>query len=258
MKSLPKVSCICPTFCRVYLLEEAVESFLRQDYQGEKELIICNDFIYQELHINHPEIKVINLKERCPNLGSKRNAAYDQATGDLFLTWGDDDIHLPGRISRMVDAIEKNEVGFVFEGPFYILYGGKIHKDFGKTSGAHIITKELFYSVGKIPEINSGEDQLFNSEVRKYLNTPKPLPVCNEEPQFLYRFSTGRAHISQYGVDKDDKKSGYDLIFEVALKYVQDNKEPSGFYNLKPKWTKDWCEEVKLAIIKQPSSSKSQ
>ena len=52
--NLPKVSCICPTFARVYLLEEAIESFLRQDYKGEKELIIddgledcCGEFWFE-------------------------------------------------------------------------------------------------------------------------------------------------------------------------------------------------------------------
>ena len=104
---LPKVSCICPTFCRVYLLEEAIESFLRQDYAGEKELIVCNDFLPQELIYNHKDVKIINLPERAPNLGKKRNLSYENATGDLFLTWGDDDIHLTGRISRMAYSLQK-------------------------------------------------------------------------------------------------------------------------------------------------------
>jgi glycosyltransferase involved in cell wall biosynthesis len=93
----PKVSCVCPTFARAYLLEEAIESFHRQDYPGEKELIICNDFIDQELIYDHPDVKVINLKERCKNLGEKKNITCSYATGDLLLTWEDDDIHLPSR-----------------------------------------------------------------------------------------------------------------------------------------------------------------
>lgn len=241
----PKVSCICPTFCRAYLLEEAIESFHRQNYPGEKELIICNDFIDQELVYNHPDVKVINLKERAPNLGSKRNTAYSYATGDVFLTWGDDDVHLPGRITRMVNAMKEHNSEFVFEGPYYILYGGKLSFEKGKTSGAHIITKDLFYKAGKIPEINSGEDQAFNAVVKKYLNITTPLPICNSAPQFLYRFSTGRAHISQYGQDKKNKKSGYDLFIEQARQYIKQGKEPNGVYVLKPNWSKDWVEETR-------------
>lgn len=239
-----KVSCVCPTFCRAYLLEEAIESFLRQDYPGEKELIICNDFVHQELVYSHPNVKVINLPERCPNLGNKRNVAYSHATGDVFLTWGDDDIHLPGRISRMVNAMQELNSEFVFEGSYYLLYNNKITKEKGKTSGAHVITKKLFYEAGQIPEMNSGEDQAFNSAVKKHLNIQTALPVCNTHPQFLYRFSSGRAHISQFGQDKQDRKSGYDLIFEQAKEYIKQGKEPSGIYHLNPKWSKDWVKEV--------------
>lgn len=244
----PKVSCICPTFGRAYLLEEAVESFHRQDYPGEKELIICNDFTMQEIAYTHPDVKVINLVERCPTLGHKRNVAYSHATGDLFLTWGDDDIHLPSRISRMVKATKSFDSEFVYEGPYFILYGGKMYRERGRTSGAHIITKDLFYRAGTIPEINSGEDQAFNTKVKLCLK--KELPVCIEEPQFLYRYSTNRVHVSQYGEDKRDKKSGYEIVLDMAKEYVNKGLEPSGLYELKPKWTKDWVQEVKNAIVK--------
>ena len=36
----PGVSCICPTYARPDLLEEAIQSFLLQDYPGPKELIV--------------------------------------------------------------------------------------------------------------------------------------------------------------------------------------------------------------------------
>lgn len=245
----PKVSCVCPTFGRAYLLEEAIESFLKQDYPGEKELIICNDFIDQELVFEHPLIKVINLPERTPNLGSKRNKAYSYATGDVFLTWGDDDIHLPGRITRMVNAMKEFNSEFVFEGPYYIIYGGKLSFEKGKTSGAHIITKDLFYKAGQIPEINSGEDQAFNAKVKEYLAISSSLPVCQSSPQFLYRWSSGRAHISQFGIDKENKKSGYELFLEQAKQYIKEGKEPAGKYILKPHWSKDWIKETKKLSI---------
>jgi hypothetical protein len=41
-ESLPRVSCQCITYGRTTLLDEAVESFLRQDYPGEKELEVVS------------------------------------------------------------------------------------------------------------------------------------------------------------------------------------------------------------------------
>jgi glycosyltransferase involved in cell wall biosynthesis len=186
MSNLPKVSCVCPTFARAYLLEEAIESFLRQDYEGDKELVICNDFNRQTLVFNGSNIKVVNLPERTNNLGEKRNVTYSHATGDVFLTWGDDDIHLPSRISRMVNAMNKFGKEFVYEGPFYCLYGNALYKEAGKTSGAHIVTKDLFYRVGGIPLMNSGEDQAFNNKIAVKIG--RPLAICTDEPQFVYRY----------------------------------------------------------------------
>ena len=47
----PKVSCYCPTYGRTSFLEEAIYSFLNQDYDGEKELIILNDLEDQTLFL---------------------------------------------------------------------------------------------------------------------------------------------------------------------------------------------------------------
>lgn len=246
--SLPKVSCVCPTFCRAYLLEEAIESFLRQDYKGEKELIVCNDFVQQELIYNHPLVKVINLPQRAFNLGEKRNIAYSYATGDLLLTWGDDDVHLPGRVSRMVNAVQTLGKEFVFEGPYYILYNNKLSWDKGKTSGAHIVSKRLFDDVGGIPLKNSGEDQAFNELVKRKIGT---LGICQDNPQFLYRFSSGRAHISQFGQDKEGKKSGWESMLDMANAYIKAGQEPKGKYVLNPKWSRDWVKEVEN--IKAPN-----
>lgn len=246
--TLPKISCICPTFSRAYLLEEALESFLKQDYQGEKELIIYNDFSQQEFIFEHPEVKIINSLERSPTLGHKWNTTYSHATGEYMLTWGDDDIYLPGRISRMVNAMLEINSEFMFEGSHIILYGGKISYQSSLVSGPNIISKKLFEAVGGMPLINSGEDQAFNANLYKYFNKPK-LDVCtNPDAQFFYRFTSPRPHISQYGFDEENKKSGYQIILETANAYIESGEEPKGIYHLKPHWKIDWVEEVKTAI----------
>lgn len=246
--SLPKVTCVCPTFARAYLLEEAIESFLRQDYQGEKELIVCNDFNRQTLKLDIPNVRIINLPTRTTNLGEKRNVTYSYASGDVFLTWGDDDIHLPGRISRMVNAMSTFNKDFVFEGPYYCLYGNVLYRETGRTSGAHIITRDLFYAAGRIPLMNSGEDQAFNRKVELKIGK---LPVCMEEPQFVYRYSTGRTHVSQWGEDKRGEKTAWERMLDSSNAMVDSGKEPSGLYELTPHWSKDWVEEAKNATIKK-------
>jgi hypothetical protein len=106
--SLPLVSCICPTYNRPpryqHLLEEAIASFLRQDYPN-KELIVINDCPGQELICDEPGVRVVNVAERFPSIGDKLNAAVGLARGELIARWDDDDISLPWRLSLSVERL---------------------------------------------------------------------------------------------------------------------------------------------------------
>ena len=55
------VSCLCLTYGRPTLLEEAIESFIRQQWDGPKELIVLNDHPEQELLYQYDEVRIINL-----------------------------------------------------------------------------------------------------------------------------------------------------------------------------------------------------
>jgi len=99
----PSISCICPTFNRVESLEECIESFLRQEYNGKKELIIINDFYKHKLVFNHPEVVIINQDMVAESLGGKINDAIKKyAKYDLIAVWEDDDIYLPRNLSVRV------------------------------------------------------------------------------------------------------------------------------------------------------------
>jgi len=74
MNETPPVSCMCLTYGRPHVLEEAIESFLRQDYDGVKELIVLNDLDCQTLRFDHPEVRMINVPSRFYTVGEKRNA----------------------------------------------------------------------------------------------------------------------------------------------------------------------------------------
>lgn len=232
---LPKVSCLCPTFARAYLLEEAVESFLRQDYEGPKELVIFNDFDQQVLEFDHPEVRVTNTSERCPSLGAKRNLTASLATGDLLLTWGDDDIHLPGRISRMVSALQGGS--YLLEGWHYCYLGGAMRLNRFATAGAHIITKELYESLGGVPETNSGEDVSFHGRIKQTLGT---VSMCEDDPQFIYRWDSGRPHISAVAQQLSDSEDCYARMLQLAQGAVNSGREPRGEYRLIPHLTQDW------------------
>src|SRR5437763_15411277 len=82
MENQPPVSCFCLTYGRPRVLEEAIHSFLRQDYAGPKEMIVLNDYADQILEFDHPEVQVSNLPKRFRTLGEKMNAAIALASPD--------------------------------------------------------------------------------------------------------------------------------------------------------------------------------
>lgn len=236
--SLPFVSCVCPTYGRTNLLEEAIESFLRQDYQGPSELVICNDLINQTIYFKHPRVKVRNLDERCHTLGDKRNVTASMASGDYLMTWGDDDIHLPGRISRMVKWMQQNNIRFGLEGKHYCWEGESLKENSFSTGGAHMVERSLYWEIGGIPSINSGEDVAFNDLVKSKLGIDS-LPQCMVTPQFIYRWNSPRSHVSALS-QSGDPEDGYSKMVVHVNRYLQSGSEPSGSVSLVPKWTRDW------------------
>lgn len=113
MEKLPKVSAVMCTYRRFKCVERAVNCFLAQDYNGEKELIIYNtdvEYPYSDFNDNK-RIKVINnnidsiTNEPYTNVGAMRRDAIAFATGDYHITWDDDDIFLPFFIKQGIDRI---------------------------------------------------------------------------------------------------------------------------------------------------------
>jgi len=103
------------TYGRPELVDEAVYSFLKQDYPGEKHLIVYNDCPWVEHRIKHPEVSVFNLERRFNTLGEKLNSSLVECLKlepDLVVPWPDDDIHLPGTLSLFAKYSGRPWVGF--------------------------------------------------------------------------------------------------------------------------------------------------
>ena len=241
----PKVSCLCPTFARVSLLEEAIQSFLQQDYAGEKELIVVNDFVVQTLEFDHPEVRVINLPERAGTLGLKRHISYQHASGHYCMTWWDDDVHLPHRISRMVAFAQKNKLPAALEGWHYVTQEDGVFLNRWSTCGAHIVEKDFYDVVGGIPRLDVAEDIEFNKRCLQELGVTT-MPYATENPGFVYRWhGTRRPHVSVVCT-----KDPYAKMLERAYTHVREGHEPTGRIRLKPVLRADYQELVKTAVTR--------
>lgn len=107
------ISCVCPTHGRGHLVNEAVESYRRQNFRirhpGETELLILNDCPEQPLlaPAGMADVRVINLEEPYRNLSYKFNAAVLEARGKYVAWWEDDDVSLCFRLDVSIQRIQQ-------------------------------------------------------------------------------------------------------------------------------------------------------
>ncbi len=234
---LPKVSCQCITYGRTQLLDEAVESFLLQDYPGDKELVILNDCPNLRIECELPEIRVINLPYRMKTIGEKRNACVALCTGEIIFPWDDDDIHLPHRISYSLQQMTNHR--YYKSDSLWFWKNGEVSPE-PKKAVAHAMgcwSVEFFDEVGGYPHIQSGQDmaleELFKGPSR-YVEQTRP-----EDIYYIYRFpGTGSYHLSACGYGK-----GYEQV-ESFVK----ERAVSGTHIISPTWRQDYLAMVDNAV----------
>lgn len=233
--SLPKASCQCITYGRTSLLNEAVACFLSQDYPGEKELVILNDYPKMKIECDIPMVKVINLDERISNIGKKRNACCGYCTGDIIFPWDDDDISLPHRISYSVSKMSNHR--YYKADKLWYWKNGIISKDPKKTV-AHAMgcfSTEFFNEAGGYPEIDSGQDQALENKFSGKYRTIEDISI--DSIYYIYKFpGTGSYHLSAFGYGKG---------FIETEKYVNKLELPK-IFKIVPDFTADY-----LSLIMQ-------
>ncbi len=228
-EKLPKVSCQCITYGRTTLLDEAVECFLRQDYPGEKELIILNDLLELEIACDLPDVHVVNLPIRMKTIGEKRNTCVGLCSGDIIFPWDDDDISLPWRISYSIQQMKNHhyfKANKMWDWKCGVI-GQEPKKHVAHAMGAWSV--EFFDEVSGYPHIQSGQDQAievrFRGDRRYVEDTPE------EWIYYVYRFpGTGSYHLSALGYGK-----GHDGVGRYVKK-----KDISGSHEIDPHWEQDY------------------
>lgn len=127
-----KVSAIMCTYGRFSFVERQVNNFLNQTYMS-RELIIYNTDVDSPYEIPVPMqmlgVKAINnnidYETGLPytNVGAIRRDALTHATGDYYVCWDDDDVHLPWFMQQGVDRMSvtgkpffKPEMSFFYSG----------------------------------------------------------------------------------------------------------------------------------------------
>lgn len=184
----PPVSCICPANGQVDLLEEAIYAFLQQDYPGEKELIVLNDWGERTLACDHANVHIINLPRRFHSMGEKLNALAALASHNLIFMWQEDAICLPHRISFMVSRLQPRH-GFFNAKTAWMWKDGQLRGVENKAfHGGALWTRDLFVKVHGYPHVGDGHDTSFEQLCRKHApDSVEVLPTSPGNAYYIHR-----------------------------------------------------------------------
>jgi glycosyltransferase involved in cell wall biosynthesis len=238
--NLPLVSCILPTYNRPpthqYLIEEAIESFLRQTYPN-KELILLNDCPGQDLVCHAPGVRVVNVSERFPSLGDKYNAGVHLSRGELIANWDDDDISLPCRLSLSVERL--GDADYFNPQISWFMDGGKLHVNCSRGVGHNLslLTRTAFEEVGEYPAISLGVDAEMDSALLDKVTCcggPRTgqQELARSDWYYIYRWGVSPSHLSG-SPDRDFWK-------EIGTRPIQE-----GRFVLHPHWRMDYEAETR-------------
>jgi glycosyltransferase involved in cell wall biosynthesis len=120
---LPKVSCILPTGYGNRFVSVAIGCFLTQVYLGEMELVIVDNNDTPLLDADEIEAlpeTFVYVRSKRMSVADLRNLGTQHATGDVCITWDEDDWSHPNRIAEQVRRLE--ESGKAVTGWHNILY----------------------------------------------------------------------------------------------------------------------------------------
>jgi glycosyltransferase involved in cell wall biosynthesis len=233
----PPISCRCITYGRINFLEEAIESFLKQQYPGKKELIIVNDYPLQTLVFDHPEVKIYNLDYTFDTLGEKENFTVDKCSYDIIALWDDDDIALPNHLSNIAKFWKEDTYLLQWHRGVFMNIPN-IAEITGLGNAGMVYSKKIWNDVGKYPLENAGHDMTFIMSIKRNIASSSLISANppDDEVSFFYVWGGRDYHASGMGTDTPDRPNIIQRHKEHIELKRQKGEIPIGEIVLNPNW----------------------
>ena len=111
MNYQPLISIVIPTYNRALMLQDSIDSVLRQTYQHFELVIVddgsTDDTLVQLSRINDPRLVVVAGLHG--GASAARNLGVNSAKGELIAFLDSDDLFLPHKLQSVVDLFAKNQ-----------------------------------------------------------------------------------------------------------------------------------------------------
>lgn len=225
------ISVLTITYKRHHLLEEAIESFLQQETNipTDREMVIVNDNVEVDYVFDHPQVRVINHKERFPSIAAKLEWGYKQCKYDYIYRLDDDDLLSPWALDNACSDILNNPGYEIYRSSgMYFFMNNKFEKVSDNINNGNIYTRAYLDRI-KFPDKSGDEDADITYGHKGKIYQSKLSHTM------LYRWGMGTFHISGLGQQPNQ------VILDHADK-VLDNT--TGIIELKPHFKENYYEQI--------------
>lgn len=186
------ISVLTLTYKRHHLLEEAIYSFLQQN-ADDCEMVIINDNADVDYIYSHPNVRIINHKERFPSISSKIEWGYKQCKYDYIYRLDDDDLLTPWALKNVKEDILNNPGYEIYRSKGMYLFTNNIYEgESGSVNNGNVYTKDYLNRI-IFPNKSFGEDSdiTFGNSAKIYESKLKHT--------MIYRWGMNTLHVSGMG-----------------------------------------------------------
>lgn len=193
------------TYRRHQFLEEAIHSFLLQDFDCESEMVVVNDCPDVTYEIDNDRVRIINLDKRFSSIGKKLEYAMKQCKYDYVYRLDDDDLLTPWALSLSAKYILKNPNYDIYRCSSHYLYTNNIYEGIGgSVNNGNCYAKEYINRI-EFPDVSVVEDSeiTFGRKANIYTGNTGMYSM-------IYRWGMGTTHIS--GIGNFDSEYVYSIV----------------------------------------------
>jgi glycosyltransferase involved in cell wall biosynthesis len=224
------ISVLTLTYKRPHLLEEAIESFLRQRLDLDVEMVVINDNPEVDYVFEHPNVRIINHKIRFPSVSAKIEWGYKQCKYDFIYRLDDDDLLMSWALEHVIADVNTHSGYEIYrsKGMFFLM-NNKYEGKKSNINNGNVYTKAYLDRI-KFPHKSGDEDVeiTFGNHAKIYESTL--------EDTMIYRWGMNTLHISGLGVQPSE------VVLAQADRVLDNTK---GVVHLKPHFLHDYYEMIK-------------
>lgn len=223
------ISILTLTYQRHELLEEAIHSYLLQNWKGS-EMVVVNDSPDVKYVFDHPQVRIINSDTRFSSVGKKLEWGFTQCKGQWIYRLDDDDLLSP-HAREVVDGYRTlyPHKDIIRDQKHYFFSNNEYQGLSDSVNNGNCYNWNYLKRVGSIKDISIGEDNwlTFQNNANIHIGDTGRYSM-------IYRWGMGVYHISGMG-DKPNEE-----IFEITDK----SNTESGIIHLEPKFREDYWSQI--------------